>query len=192
MLRRATCSSRLQYGVPPGASRAELVQSELISGRTCSPTIRICSPRSGKPSRAGRYANQLPARRPTSPTVPRPRGTVADAHRQALKPGLRPVAASRHLTPAGRGWSTFGPRTGKQRWPSPDGAPGNNRMKLLCQAPPCEMVARGHRSLSRGCRCAASLRSVLSDQLFDCAAAAHGHAARRGWACAARSRIIRR
>ena len=42
------------------------------------------------------------------------------------------------------------------------------------------------------CRCAASLRSVLSDQLFDCAAAAHGHAARRGWACAARSRIIRR
>ena len=44
-------------------------------------------------------------------TAPRPRGTVADAHRQGPQPGLRPVAASRHLTTAGRGWSFVGPPT---------------------------------------------------------------------------------
>ena len=60
-------------------------------------------------------------------TAPRPRGTVADAHREALKE-LRPVAASRHLTSAGRGWSALGPGTGKQSWPSPDGGRGNKRM----------------------------------------------------------------
>ena len=36
-------------------------------------------------------------------TAPRPGGTVAGAYRQALTQGLRPVAASRHLTTAGEG-----------------------------------------------------------------------------------------
>jgi hypothetical protein len=45
----------------------------------------------------------------------------------------------------------------------------------------------------QGCRCAASLRSALSDQFPDCGRVARGYAARRGWADSeARSRIMRR
>ena len=47
-------------------------------------------------------------------TAPRPRGTVAGAYRQALTTGLRPVAASRHLTTAWKGlvfvWPSKGGR----------------------------------------------------------------------------------
>ena len=50
VLRRTRYSSR-RHGRARRAHRAlGCVQSELISGRTCSPTIRTCSPRSGKPS----------------------------------------------------------------------------------------------------------------------------------------------
>ncbi len=48
-------------------------------------------------------------------TAPRPRGTVAGAHRQALT-GASPVAATRHLTPAGRGWSALGPAPEATAW----------------------------------------------------------------------------
>jgi hypothetical protein len=44
--------------------------------------------------------------------------------------GLRPVAAYRHLTTAGTGWSAFGPRTGKPRKPSPGGGRGTHQNDL--------------------------------------------------------------
>ena len=46
-------------------------------------------------------------------------GALADAYRHALNTGLRPVAASRHLTTAQRGWSTVGPPHGGRAKQSP-------------------------------------------------------------------------
>ena len=47
---RRTRSSRCHGRARRAHRGLTCVQSELISGRTCSPTIRTCSPRSGKPS----------------------------------------------------------------------------------------------------------------------------------------------
>jgi hypothetical protein len=63
-------------------------------------------------------------------TAPRPRGTVADAHRQGPhSSGLRPVAACGTSPPSGRAglWQALH-TTGKQSWPSPGGGRGNQRM----------------------------------------------------------------
>ena len=97
-------------------------------------------------------------------TAPRPRGTVAGAHRQALNMGLRPVAACGTSPPPGGAGPLMALHTGQAtRGPLPAVVEATTRMKLLCQAPPCEMVARGHRSLSRGAaarlRCARSCRT---------------------------------
>ena len=158
---------------------------------------RTSRPGSSRPShqRSARRASRTPSRRPhrwySSElqlhlgqvfTAPRPRGTVADAYRQALNTGLRPVAACRHLTTAERGWSTKGPphRGAGIAKPSPGGGRGNNQDEASMSSPSLRDGGAGPPIAVKRCRCAASLRSVLSDQLFDCAAAAHGHAARRG------------
>ena len=66
---------------------------------------------------------------------PSPDRFIPAPHRQGPQPGLRPVAASRHLTTAGRGWSALGPAPGLQSWPSPDGGRGNNQLRLTYEQP---------------------------------------------------------
>src|SRR5450755_4513808 len=90
---------------------------------------------------------QLPLLVQDNSTAPRPRGTVADAYRQALNWGyvLSPLGGTSPTV--GRGWSSNGPPTqrGGQAvsGPSPGGGRGNNQLRMTYKLPRPDPV-RGH------------------------------------------------
>lgn len=87
---------------------------------------------------------RLPSTRTTGPThaalLPCPSCQFPDrsarmvswdlADIDAPQTGLRPVAACRHLTTAGSGWSALGPGTGKKPWPSPAAVKAHHELRM--------------------------------------------------------------